>query len=199
MKHAFCILVFIVWAVSWAVSPLSAQNVRPKYVVIAEAEAEIGDLRNLNAEMAARNAELEEENQTMNADIARRRDFIVQADGIIDRLSASAGEIYTSLQSVVDTETRRELRSRMEDNRRSRYDLENRKRQENEAIGRSNARIDNNRKVLAVNRVRTRANDQRIQYLQACIDLSSSENRDVSSVLDKADAITSEVENLLNP
>lgn len=199
MKHAFCILVFIVWAVSWAVSPLSAQNVRPKYVVIAEAEAEIGDLRNLNAEMAARNAELEEENQTMNADIARRRDFIVQADGIIDRLSASAGEIYTSLQSVVDTETRRELRRRMEDNRRSRYDLENRKRQENEAIGRSNARIDNNRKVLAVNRVRTRANDQRIQYLQACIDLSSSENRDVSSVLDKADAITSEVENLLNP
>ena len=199
MKHAFCILVFIVWAVSWAVSPLSAQNVRPKYVVIAEAEAEIGDLRNLNAEMAARNAELEEENQTMNADIARRRDFIVQADEIIDRLSASAGEIYTSLQSVVDTETRRELRRRMEDNRRSRYDLENRKRQENEAIGRSNARIDNNRKVLAVNRVRTRANDQRIQYLQACIDLSSSENRDVSSVLDKADAITSEVENLLNP
>lgn len=199
MKHALCILVFIVWAVSWAVSPLSAQNVRPKYVVIAEAEAEIGDLRNLNAEMAARNAELEKENQTMNADIARRRDFIVQADGIIDRLSASAGEIYTSLQSVVDTETRRELRSRMEDNRRSRYDLENRKRQENEAIGRSNARIDNNRKVLAVNRVRTRANDQRIQYLQACIDLSSSENRDVSSVLDKADAITSEVENLLNP
>lgn len=199
MKHAFCILVFIVWAVSWAVSPLSAQNIRPQYVVIAEAEAEIGDLRNLNAEMAARNAELEEENQTMNADIARRRDFIVQADGIIDRLSASAGEIYTSLQSVVDTETRRELRSRMEDNRRSRYDLENRKRQENEAIGRSNARIDNNRKVLAVNRVRTRANDQRIQYLQACIDLSSSENRDVSSVLDKADAITSEVENLLNP
>ena len=199
MKHAFCILVFIVWAVSWAASPLSAQNVRPKYVVIAEAEAEIGDLRNLNAEMAARNAELEEENQTMNADIARRRDFIVQADGIIDRLSASAGEIYTSLQSVVDTETRRELRRRMEDNRRSRYDLENRKRQENEAIGRSNARIDNNRKVLAVNRVRTRANDQRIQYLQACIDLSSSENRDVSSVLDKADAITSEVENLLNP
>lgn len=199
MKHAFCILAFIFWAVSWAVSPLSAQNVRPKYVVIAEADAEIGDLRNLNAEMAARNAELEEENQTMNADIARRRDFIVQADGIIDRLSASAGEIYTSLQSVVDTETRRELRRRMEDNRRSRYDLENRKRQENEAIGRSNARIDNNRKVLAVNRVRTRANDQRIQYLQACIDLSSSENRDVSSVLDKADAITSEVENLLNP
>lgn len=199
MKHAFCILAFIVWAVSWSVSPLSAQNVRPKYVVIAEAEAEIGDLRNLNAEMAARNAELEEENQTMNADIARRRDFIVQADGMIDRLSASAGEIYTSLQSVVDTETRRELRRRMEDNRRSRYDLENRKRQENEAIGRSNARIDNNRKVLAVNRVRTRANDQRIQYLQACIDLSSSENRDVNSVLDKADAITSEVENLLNP
>ena len=199
MKHAFCILAFIFWAVSWAVSPLSAQNVRPKYVVIAEADAEIGDLRNLNAEMAARNAELEEENQTMNADIARRRDFIVQADGIIDRLSASAGEIYTSLQSVVDTETRRELRRRMEDNRRSRYDLENRKRQENEAIDRSNARIDNNRKVLAVNRVRTRANDQRIQYLQACIDLSSSENRDVSSVLDKADAITSEVENLLNP
>lgn len=199
MKHAFCILAFIFWAVSRAVSPLSAQNVRPKYVVIAEADAEIGDLRNLNAEMAARNAELEEENQTMNADIARRRDFIVQADGIIDRLSASAGEIYTSLQSVVDTETRRELRRRMEDNRRSRYDLENRKRQENEAIGRSNARIDNNRKVLAVNRVRTRANDQRIQYLQACIDLSSSENRDVSSVLDKADAITSEVENLLNP
>ena len=195
MKYAFCILVFIVWAVS----PLSAQNVRPQYVVIAEAEAEIGDLRDLNAEMAARNAELEEENQTMNADIARRRDFIVQADGIIDRLSASAGEIYTSLQSVVDTETRRELRRRMEDNRRSRYDLENRKRQENEAIGRSNARIDNNRKVLAVNRVRTRANDQRSQYLQACIDLSSSENRDVSSVLDKADAITSEVENLLNP
>ena len=60
-------------------------------------------------------------------------------------------------------------------------------------------RFDNTRRIIAVNRVRTTTNDQRIQYLQACIDLSSSENRDVSSVLDKADAITSEVENLLNP
>ena len=179
-------------------SSLWAQTADPKYVVIAEAEAEIAKLTNLNGEMAARNAELEGENRTMREDIARRRAFIIQADDMIDRLSASAGEVYTSLQSVVDTETRRELNSRRDDIRQSRYDLENRKRQENEAIARSNAKIDNNRKIIAVNRVRTTSNDQRIQYLQACIDLSNSENRDVGSVLDNADAITGEVSNLLS-
>ena len=84
---------------------------------------------------------MEVENRTMGEDITRRQAFILQANSMIEPLSASASEIYTSLQPVVDTETRRELRSRGDNNRQLRCDLENRKRQENEAIARSNAQI----------------------------------------------------------
>jgi hypothetical protein len=86
----------------------------------------------------------------------------------------------------------------MDANRKSRYDLENRKRRENEAINQAREQIENNRKKIAVNRVRGNANDQRVEFLQACIDLSINENRDVGSVLDNADRVRQEVERLLS-
>jgi hypothetical protein len=177
---------------------LNAQTPTPHYVVIDDAQAEISLLDSRNQEMAGANSALEVENQNLEDEIIRSEEFIVEADEMIDRLSASAGEIYTLMQSIYDNETRRELQRRMDDNRRSRYDLENRKRRENETITRARNKIENNRKQIAVNRVRSKANDQRGGYLQACIDLSVSDNRDVDSVLDNADQVRQEVEQLLN-
>ena len=169
----------------------------PHFVVVDEAENEIAELESRNRELAQRSQTLDAENSALEAEIRRSQEFIILADDMVDRLSASAGEIYTLTQSVVDPETRRELQSRMDDNRRSRYELESRKRRENEAITRAEEQIDNNRKMIAVNRVRSRANEQRIEYLRACIDLSISENRDLDSVLDNADQVRREVESLL--
>ena len=194
MKHLFFVFPLYVGIVA----ALSSQTPTPHFVVVEETEIEIAELEDRNREMEERNAELETENAGLEVEIRRSREFIVLADDMVDRLSASAGEIYTLMQSVVDPETRRELQTRMEENRRSRYELENRKRRENEAITRAESRMDSNRKSIAVNRVRTRANEQRIEYLQACIDLSVSENRDVDSVLDNADRVRREVESLLS-
>jgi hypothetical protein len=181
-----------------AVFPAAAQMTpTPRFVVIDDAQEEIAELENRNAEMAAANLGLEEDIRGLEEQISLSEGFNLQADDMIDRLSASAGEIYTLMQSIVDPETRRELQNRMEENRRSRYDLENRKRRENESVARAQERIENNRRMMAINRVRSKANDQRIEYLQACIDLSVSENRDVGSVLDNADRVRQEVERLL--
>ncbi len=178
--------------------PLLAQTPTPHYVVIDDAQAEISLLDSRNQDMERSNSVLEGENHGLGEEIVRSEGFIVQANEIIDRLSASAGEIYTLLQSISDPDTRRELQARMDANRQSRYDLENRKRRENEAINRARDKIENNRKMIAVNHVRANANDQRGEFLQACIDLSINENRDVDSVLDNADMVRKEVERLLN-
>jgi vacuolar-type H+-ATPase subunit I/STV1 len=177
---------------------LNAQTPTPHYVVIDDAQAEITLLESRNQEMSRANSVLEVENQNLEDEIIGSEEFIVQADEMIDRLSVSAGEIYTLMQSINDNETRRELQSRMDDNRQSRYDLENRKRRENETINRARDKIENNRKLIAVNRVRSKANDQRGGYLNACIDLSVNDNQDVDSVLDNADQVRQEVEQLLN-
>ena len=177
---------------------LFAQTHTPHYVVIDDAQAEISILGSHNQDMERASRTLEEENRKLEDEIIRSEGLIIQADEMIDRLSASAGEIYTLMQSVNDPDTRRELQSRMDDNRKSRYDLENRKRRENEGINRARDQIENNRKLIAVNRVRAKANDQRIEYLQACIDLSVNENQDVGSVLENADRVRQEVEQFLN-
>lgn len=176
---------------------LNAQTPTPHYVDINDAEVEISMLESRNQEMAQAAAILDDENRQLEDEIVQGEGFIVLADQMIDRLSASAGELYTLMQSISDGETRRELQTRMDENRRSRYDLENRKRRENEAITRARDKIETNRKHIAVNRVRSKANDQRGEYLQACIDLSVSENRDVDSILDNADQVRQEVERLL--
>ena len=182
-----------------AIFPATAQVIpTPHFVVVDEAQKEITELENRNVEMASDSGKLEEDNRRLEGQISLSEDFNIQADDMIDRLSTSAGEIYTLMQSIVDPETRRELQNRMEENRQSRYDLENRKRQENEAIARAQERIKNNSRMVAINRVRTKANDQRIKYLQACIDLSVNENRDVGSVLDNAEQVRQEVERLLS-
>jgi hypothetical protein len=167
-------------------------------VVIDDAREEIALLDSRNEEMELNSTELEEENRNLEAAIIRSEEFIVQADAMIDQLSASAGELYTLMQTVNDPVTKRDLQERMDANRKSRYDLENRKRRENEAINQAREQIENNRKKIAVNRVRGNANDQRVEFLQACIDLSINENRDVGSVLDNADRVRQEVERLLS-
>lgn len=194
MKHCIACVIFLFTGIL----TLNAQTPTPHYVVINDARAEITMLENRNREMVEANAILDEENRTLEGEIVQSEGFIVLADQMIDRLSASAGELYTLMQSISDGETRRELQNRMDENRRSRYDLENRKRRENEAITRARGNIENNRKLIAVNRVRSKANDQRAEYLQACIDLSVSENRDVVSILNNADQVRQEVEQLLN-
>lgn len=194
MKHYFFYVIFIFTGIL----TLNAQTPTPHYVVINDARAEIASLESRNQEMTQSSDVLEEENRKLEDVIIQSEGFIVLADEMIDRLSASAGELYTLMQSINDSETRRELQTRMDDNRRSRYDLENRKRRENEAITRARDKIENNRKLIAVNRVRTKANDQRGEYLQACIDLSVSENHDVGSILNHADQVRQEVEQLLN-
>jgi len=175
----------------------AAAGQTPHFVVVDDAQTEIEELQDRNADMARQSQVLEEQNRGLNDEIARSEEFIVQADDMIDRLSASAGEIYTVMQSAVDPAARRQLQQRMDENRQSRYDLENRKRRENEVITQAQEQIETNRKMIAVNRVRTKANDQRIEYLQACIDLSIDENRDVESVLDTADQVRQQVEALL--
>ncbi len=190
------ILLFAFLAVVCA--SLASQSQVPHYVVVTEAESEINELEENNRSMAQRNSELDAESSNLENEIEKSREFIVLADDMADRLSASAGEIYTLMQSVVDPQVHKELQNRMEENRRSRYELENRKRRENEAITRAENQIDNNRKMVAVNRVKTRNNEQRIEYLRACIELSLNENQDVESVLDNADKVRQEVESLLN-
>lgn len=193
MKHMF--LLFFVFAV--AVN-LFSQTPEPHYVVIDDAREEIDMLSTRNKEMERSSSALEEENRDLEAQIIKGEEFIVQANAMIDQLSASAGELYTLLQTVNDPDTKRELQDRMTANRQSRYDLENRKRRENELISTARSRIESNRKKIAVNSVRGNANDQRIEFLQACIDLSINENQDVDMVLDNADQIRKEVERLLN-
>lgn len=194
MKH----FLFFVLVLFSGILYLNAQTPTPHYVVIDDALAEISLLESRNQEMAGANALLEEENRKLEEEIVLSEEFLILADEMIDRLSGSAGEIYTLMQSINDAETRRELQNRMDENRQSRYDLENRKRRENETITRARGRIEENRKLIAVNRVRSKANDQRGEYLQACIDLSENENRDVDSILDNADQVRQEVEQLLN-
>jgi len=194
MKLLFSVLSLICFG---AVS-LFSQTPTPHYVIIDDARDEIALLNSRNDEMELNSTVLEEENRTLEAAIIRSEEFIVQADAMIDQLSASAGELYTLMQTVNDPVTKRDLQERMDANRQSRYDLENRKRRENEAINQAREQIENNRKKIAVNRVRGNANDQRVEFLQACIDLSINENRDVGSVLDNADRVRQEVERLLS-
>jgi len=177
---------------------LFSQTPTPHYVVIDDAQSEIQMLSSRNREMEKSSTLLEEENRSLEAEIIKSEQFIIQANAIIDQLSASAGELYTLMQTINDTDTKRDLQERTNANRQSRYDLESRKRRENEAINLAREQIENNRRSIAVNRVRGNANDQRSEFLQACIDLSISENRDVGSVLDNADRVKAEVERLLN-
>jgi hypothetical protein len=194
MKYSLFFVLFLFTGILY----LNAQTPTPHYVVIDDAQAEISLLESRNQEMSSANSLLENENRKLEEEIVLSEEFIVLADEMIDRLSGSAGEIYTLMQTINDADTRRELQNRMDENRQSRYDLENRKRRENETITRARDRIEDNRKLIAVNRVRSKANDQRSEYLQACIDLSVNENRDVDSILDNADQVRQEVERLLS-
>lgn len=193
-KHILSILsVFLFFTVS-----LSAQIAEPHYVVIADADAEIERLQAENEEMVHTSDSLEQQNSQLDDEIAESQDFIVKADDMIEKIVAARGPVWTALQTVNDPETRRDLIQKMEDLRQSQYDLENYKRREYEAISKANGQIDTNRKMIAVNRVRTNSNDQRIQYLGSCRAYTLNENRDVDSVLDNADQVRREVEQLLN-
>ncbi len=193
MKNLFLLLFLFIGTFS-----LFSQTPAPHYVVIDDAQAEIATLNSRNQEMERASAVLEDENRSLEAAIISSEEFIVRADAIIDQLSSSAGELYTVIQTVRDPVTKRDLQERINANRQSRYDLENRKRRENEIINRARGQIESNRRKIAVNRVRGNANDQRNGFLQACIDLSISENRDVDSVLDNADRVRQDVERLLS-
>lgn len=193
MKSLLLPLLLIISAVS-----LFSQTPEPHYVVIDDAKAEIAILNSQNQEMERASALLEDENRSLEAAIISSEEFIVRADAMIDQLSSSAGELYTLMQTVRDPDTKRDLQERINANRQSRYDLENRKRRENEAINLARGQIESNRRKIAVNRVRRNANDQRNGFLQACIDLSISENRDVDSVLNNADRVRQDVERLLS-
>ncbi len=194
MKYLLLILFFL-WVGTFS---LISQIPAPHYVVIDDAKAEITMLSSRNQEMERASAVLGNENRNLEEEIIRSEEFIVRANAIIDQLSASAGELYTLMQTNRDSNTKRDLLERVNANRQSRYDLENRKRRENETINQARVQIEGNRKKIAVNRVRGNANDQWNEFLQACIDLSISENQDVGSVLDNADRVRLEVERLLN-
>ncbi|RKX68571.1 MAG: hypothetical protein DRP60_17795, partial [Spirochaetes bacterium] len=155
---------------------LFSQTATPHYVVVDDAQAEITMLNSRNQEMERASAVLEDENRSLEAEIISGEKFIIRANAMIDQISASAGELYTLMQSVRDPATKRDLQERINANRQSRYDLENRKRRENETINQARGQIESNRRKIAVNRVRGNANDQRNEFLQACIDLSISEN-----------------------
>ncbi len=195
MKKRIQVFLFLTMVFSL---PLYSQTATPHYVVVDDAQAEISQLERMNSDMVEANNVLEQQNTELNDDINVSEEFIVLADDMIGKLSASAGELYTALQSVPEGDSRWELQNKMDENRQSRYDLENRKRKEYEAISRANNQIDSNRKMIAVSEVRATSNNARIGYLDACIALSLNENRDVESVLDNADSVRREVEQLLN-
>jgi hypothetical protein len=173
------------------------QKAEPRYVDIDEARREIAQLESLNDEMADENVVLDRENGRLSEGITENEEFIRQANVILEKLRASDGELYTMQNTVVDAEMKRQLTERRENNRRQRYDLENRKREELELISVALDRIEDNKKRMAKNRVQTRVNERRIVYLNSCIELSLNEGVSLESVLSNAEEVRREVEILL--
>lgn len=173
------------------------QKAEPRYVDIDEARREIAQLQGLNDEMADENVVLDRENGRLSEGITENEEFIRQANVILEKLRASDGELYTMQNTVIDAEMNRQLTERRENNRRQRYDLENRKREELELISVALDRIEGNKKRMAKNRVQTRVNERRIVYLNSCIELSLNEGVSLESVLSNAEEVRREVEILL--
>ena len=191
-------LILTVLCLLVAAVPVFSQTAEPHYVVLDEARAEIGRLEQDNRVMSQVNETLARENTSLENQISGSREFIVRIEQMIDRIISAKGPIYTALQTVNDPETKRELQDKMNDLRESEYQLEKTKRQEYESISRANDLMESNRRMIAVNNVRTNSNEQRIVFLTACVDYTMNENRDLGSLLDNADQVRREVEALLS-
>ncbi len=181
--------------VSFAFSQTVAE---PHYVVLDDALAEIERLQADNEAMSGINATLQGQNDQLEIEIAESRDFVIRLDEMIAKIVTAKGPIYTALQTVTDQGTKRELQNKMDDLRESEYQLEKTRRQEFESIRASNDLIETNRRMIAVNNVRSSSNEQRIEYLRACYEYTRDENRGVEDLLSDADALRQEAEALMS-
>ena len=181
-----------------AAAPIFGQTAEPRYVDIDEARAEISRLQQDNQAMSQVNDTLASENSELDSQISGSREFIVQIEQMIDRIISAKGPIYTALQNVVESDTRSELQGKMEELRESEYQLQKTKRQEYETINQANDLVETNRRMIAVNNVRSNTNEQRIVFLDACIAYTLNENRDLDSLVNEVDQVNRDVELLLS-
>ncbi|MCG8453539.1 MAG: hypothetical protein MI717_10210 [Spirochaetales bacterium] len=194
MKRGFLLLGMLLVTASL----VSAQEFIAHYVIIEDAQAEIAELEADNQRYEQMSVTFQEDIDRHQAVIDESEAFISRVDEVLPRISASAGQIYTVLQGVMNEDTRQQILDRVEENRKSRYELESKLRDEYQVIATATHHMENSKKRIAMNRVHIKANNQRIEYLRACIAYSERDGDGVEPVLQAADAVRQEVQQILD-
>jgi len=180
-----------------ALSVSAVTDVQAFYVDIPTAQKEIDDLTTKNENMTTQNEEMKAENDELALANSDLEGLVREAYIVLEKLNDSAGELYTLFDTVNDADQKRQVNDKMIENRKMRYQLDNKKEEFLSTINDNKTTISNNNRYMSQNNYQIAQNERRIEILQASIELSQNEGTSLDSAFSNADTVKSEVDALL--
>ena len=172
-------------------SMISASAREPVYVDLAEANQSISDMQAQNDAATQQNSELNSDNDALEQDNQKQRERIAEANRIIADLSVSRGELYGARNRTNDLDQKKRVAEQLEKNMSQEYQLQELIARFNRNIDDNNIKIAANRKQIARNNNTIEENTNEINYLQACVELTSGNENSLSDIFSRQESNTS--------
>ncbi|MBN2659550.1 MAG: hypothetical protein JXR86_21005, partial [Spirochaetales bacterium] len=152
-----------------------------------------------------RNIALNEENSqygaavdTLESDVSNVYSLIARIDSLLNTVISAGTDLYTLSTVLTDPEMKNELQKSIEENRQQKFDLENRLFDLNRKLSSLKDQIGVKKKYITVNHLNIRRNDDRIEFLKACIDLSTKDSGAMNRAISRSSSLQEEVDSLLS-
>lgn len=186
MKKSFLILVLLM------ITAVSVSAREPVYVDLEEANAEIDRLQTELDAAQAQNDELNAQNDQLDQDTADQNDKIAQAMAIIDDLRVSRGELYGARNRANDLEQKKRIIEQLEKNMAQEYQLQQMIDKFRDNINNNNIQYSANRKQIARNEITIDNHTEEIEYLNACVELTTGNESSLSDIFSRQDKASSD-------
>ncbi|MBB6480494.1 hypothetical protein [Spirochaeta isovalerica] len=152
-----------------------------------------------------RNSSLNEENgqyssavKTLESDVSNVFGLIARIESLMNTVISSGTDLYTLSTTLTDPEMKNELQKSIEENRQQKFDLENRLQDLNRKLSSLKEQIGVKKRYITVNNLNIRRNDDRIEFLKACIDLSTKDSGALNRAITRSSSLQEEVDSLLS-
>lgn len=179
-------------------SLIENDNLTPRSMDIEAAQKEIELLNERNSSFQRENSSYEGEIEKVQTLAGELYNHIEKIDELLNSVVSSATELYSVSITLTDPSMRNEIQASIVENRQQKYDLDNRR---TELAGRLSSLgeiIAVKKKYIAVNNLNLKKNLERIDFLKACIELSSKDSRALSRVVSRSAELQGEVDSILS-
>jgi hypothetical protein len=171
---------------------------QPHSMDVEVAEREIEIVTDRNNILINENAQHNQDIDGLEVESSNLYALIGKIDSLLNTVISAGTDLYTLSRTITDPEMKAELQKSVEENRQQKFDLENRQQELNRKLNSIKNQIGMKKRYITVNRLNLRRNDERIDFLRSCIELSIQDSGALEKAINRSATLQNEVDNLLS-